>query len=146
MREMFYTIMMCVGSVMSYFIGGVDTMFIVLCIFLLVDYISGVIVAAVFKNSSKTETGKLNSSVSFKGLCKKFFVLVIIGVANLLDIALGTNFIRGGVILTFISNETISIIENAGLMGIPIPMALRKGIDILQEREEESCEHYVERH
>lgn len=140
MREMFYTIMVGIGSTLSYFIGGVDTMFIVLCVFLLVDYISGVIVAVVFKNSTKTETGKLNSSVSFKGLCKKFFVIVLIGVAHLLDITLGTNFIRGGVIMAFISNETISIIENAGLMGIPIPAVLRKAIDILQEKEEESYE------
>lgn len=137
MREMFYTIMLGIGSTLSYFIGGVDTMFIVLCVFLLVDYISGVIVAVVFKNSTKTESGKLNSSVSFKGLCKKFFVIVLVGVAHLLDITLGTNFIRGGVIVAFISNETISIIENAGLMGIPIPATLRKAIDILQEREEE---------
>lgn len=140
MREMFYTIMVGIGSALSYFIGGVDTMFIVLCVFLLVDYVSGVIVAVVFKNSTKTETGKLNSSVSFKGLCKKFFVIVLVGVAHFLDIALGTNFIRGGVIVAFISNETISIIENAGLMGIPIPTVLRKAIDILQEREEESYE------
>lgn len=140
MREMFYTIMVGIGSALSYFIGGVDTMFIVLCVFLAVDYISGVIVAVVFKNSTKTETGKLNSSVSFKGLCKKFFVVVLVGVAHFLDIALGTNFIRGGVVVAFISNETISIIENAGLMGIPIPAVLRKAIDILQEREEKGYE------
>lgn len=140
MREMFYTIMAGIGSTLSYFIGGVDTMFIVLCAFLLIDYISGVIVAVVFKNSTKTESGKLNSSVSFKGLCKKFFVIVLVGVAHLLDIALGTNFIRGGVIVAFISNETISIIENAGLMGIPIPETLKKAIDILQEKEKENYE------
>ena len=140
MREKFYAIMAGVGSTLSYFIGGVDTMFIVLCVFLLVDYISGVIVALVFKNSTKTETGKLNSSVSFKGLCKKLFVVVLVGVAHLLDIALGTNFIRGGVVVAFISNETISIIENAGLMGIPIPNVLQKAIDVLQEREEDGYE------
>ena len=136
MREMFYTTMVGIGSALSYFIGGADTMFIVLCVFLAIDYVSGVIVAVVFKNSTKTETGKANSSVSFKGLCKKFFVIVLVGVAHLLDIALGTNFIRGGVVVAFISNETISIIENAGLMGIPIPEVLRKAIDILNEREE----------
>ena len=112
-------------------------MFIVLCVFMVIDYISGVIVAVVFKNSTKTESGKLNSRVSFNGLCKKLFVIVLVGVANFLDIALGTNFIRGGVVVAFISNETISIIENAGLMGIPIPAALRKAIDIMQERKEE---------
>lgn len=140
MREMFYTIMLSIGSALSYFIGGVDTMFIILCVFLLVDYITGLIVAIVFKNSTKTESGKLNSAVSFKGLCKKFFVVVLVGVAHLLDVALGTNFIRGGVVVAFISNETISIVENAGLMGIPIPKPLRKAIDILQEREEQTHE------
>ena len=137
MRNVFYSIMVCIGSIFSYFIGGVDTMFIVLCVFMVIDYISGVIVAVVFKNSTKTESGKLNSRVSFNGLCKKLFVIVLVGVANFLDIALGTNFIRGGVVVAFISNETISIIENAGLMGIPIPAALRKAIDIMQERKEE---------
>lgn len=140
MREMFYTIMLSIGSALSYFIGGVDTMFIILCVFLAVDYISGLILATVFKNSSKTESGTLSSAVSFMGLCKKIFVVVLVGVAQLLDVALGTNFIRGGVIVAFISNETISIVENAGLMGIPIPKPLRKAIDILQEREEQPHE------
>lgn len=135
MREMFYTIMLTIGSAFSYFIGGVDTMFVVLCVFLAIDYISGIIVACVFKKSTKTESGKLNSMVSFKGLCKKIFVVILVGVAHLLDVVLGTNFIRGGVVVAFISNETISIIENAGLMGIPIPAPLQKAIDILQDRE-----------
>lgn len=140
MSKIFFAIMASIGSALSYFIGGVDTMFIVLCVFLAVDYISGIIVALVFKNSTKTESGKLNSAVSFKGLCKKFFVIILVGVAHLLDIALGTNFIRGGVIVAYISNETISIIENAGLMGLPIPKPLKKAIEILQEREDMSNE------
>lgn len=135
MREMFYTIVLSIGSAVSYFIGGVDTMFVVLCVFLLIDYVSGIIVASVFKKSTKTESGKLNSMVSFKGLCKKLFVVILVGVAHLLDIVLDTSFIRGGVVVAFISNETISIIENAGLMGIPIPAPLQKAIDILQDRE-----------
>lgn len=140
MREMFYTIMLAIGSALSYFIGGVDAMFVVLCVFLAVDYVSGIIVACVFKKSTKTESGKLNSMVSFKGLCKKLFVVILVGVAHLLDVVLDTNFIRGGVVVAFISNETISIIENAGLMGIPIPAPLQKAIDILQDREVKSNE------
>ena len=140
MSRIFFTVTALLGSALSYFFGGVDTMFIILCVFLGVDYISGVIVASVFKKSTKTETGKLNSAVSFKGLIKKVFVVCLVGVANLLDVALDTNFIRGGVIVAFISNETISIIENAGLMGIPIPAVLQKAIEILSEREEKSYE------
>lgn len=135
MRDLFYTIMVCIGSALSYFVGGVDTMFTVLCVLLLVDYISGLVVAVVFKNSTKTKTGGANSEVSFKGLCKKIFVVVLVGVAHFIDVTHGTNYIRGGVIVAFISNETFSIIENAGLMGIPIPAVLKKAIDKLQERE-----------
>lgn len=140
MREMFYTIMLSIGSALSYFIGGVDTMFIVLCVFLGIDYITGIIVALVFKTSTKTDSGKLNSMVSFKGLCKKIYVLILVGVSHLLDVVLGTDFVRGGVMFAFIANETISIIENAALMGIPIPKVLLKAIDILHEREEQGCE------
>lgn len=140
MSKVFFTITAILGSALSYFFGGVDTMFIILCVFLAVDYISGIIVASVFKASAKTETGKLNSSVSFRGLIKKVFVVCLVGVANLLDVALDTNFIRGGVIVAFVTNETISIIENAGLMGIPIPVVLRKAIEILSEREESGYE------
>lgn len=138
MREFFYTCMLTIGSAISYFIGGVDTMFLVLCVFLAIDYISGIIVACVFKNSTKTESGKLNSSVSFKGLCKKIFVVILVGVSHLLDLVLCTDFIRGGVVTAFIANETISIIENAGLMGIPIPAPLKKAIDILTDKEDNS--------
>lgn len=138
MREVCLTIIGFIGSALSYFLGGVDTMFIIMCVFLAVDYISGVIVALVFKNSTKTENGKANSAVSFKGLLKKFYMVCLVGVAHLLDIALGVNFIRAGVITAFIANETISIIENAGLMGIPIPKVLRNALEVLNEREEKN--------
>lgn len=140
MRERFITVMAGVGSALAYFVGGVDTLFSILCLLLIIDFLSGVIVAGVFHNSVKTESGKLNSAISFKGLCKKCYVLVLVGTSHLLDVALGTNFIRGGVILAFISNETISIIENATLMGIPIPNALKKALDVLKQTEDEMCE------
>lgn len=140
MSKIFYAITTTIGSMLTYLFGGADTMFIVLCVFLAFDYISGIIVAGVFKNSTKTESGKLNSIVSFKGIVKKVYVVFLVGVANMLDTVLGTDFIRGGVIVSFIANESISIIENAGLMGIPIPKALQKAIEILNEREENSCE------
>lgn len=135
MREMFLTVVCVIGSSLSYFVGGADMMFIVLCVFLAVDYISGLIVAGVFKNSAKTENGKLNSHVGYKGIIKKLYTLCMVGVANMLDNVLGTDFIRGGVIAVFISNETISIIENAGLMGVPIPSVLYKAIEILNKKD-----------
>lgn len=135
MRETICAICGTIGSALVYYIGGVDTVLIALVVFMVVDYISGLMVAIVFKNSPKTESGKLNSTASLKGLCKKLFMLALVGVAHLLDIVLGTDIIRSGLVIGFITNETISIIENAGLMGIPIPKVLQDAIDILNEKE-----------
>ena len=137
MRETVCGIVGAIGSALVYYVGGVDTILIVLGVFMLIDYISGLIVAIVFKNSPKTDTGKVNSAASLKGLCKKLFMLVLVGVAHLLDLVLGTDVIRSGLVIAFITNETISIIENAGLMGINIPKVLRDAIDILNEKEKE---------
>lgn len=136
MREVFYSIMTAIGAMCACFFGGVDTLFIVLCAFIVIDYTSGLVVAFVFKNSTKTNSGGASSSVCFHGLCKKVFTLILVGVANMLDMALGTDFVRGGVIVAFISSETISIIENAGLMGIKIPQALQEALDMLSGRKE----------
>lgn len=136
MKELVYTATGLIGSALGYFFGGVDAMFIVLCIFLGIDYISGIIVALVFKKSPKTESGKADSTIGFKGICKKLFTIVLVGVAHQLDLVLGVEFVRGGVIVAFLTNETISIIENAGLMGIPIPKPLRNAIDVLHGKEE----------
>lgn len=139
-KEWVLTVIGIGGSLITHFFGGADTMFIVLCVFLALDYITGVIVASVFKKSAKTENGKLSSTVSIRGLIKKIYMVCFVGIANMLDIALGTSFIRGGVIVAFICNETISLIENAGLMGVPIPSVLHKAIEILSDMEEKSDE------
>lgn len=135
MRETLCAIFGSIGSVVVYYMGGVDEVLIVLGVFMLVDYFSGVIVALVFKNSPKSESGKVNSGASLKGLFKKLYMMVLVGIAHLLDVVLGIDFIRSGLIIAFITNETISIIENAGLMGIPIPNVLRDAIDILNDME-----------
>lgn len=135
MKEMLCTIVGIFGSSLVFFFGGVDTILIALCVFMVVDYISGLMVAWVFKKSPKTETGKVNSGVCLKGLCKKVFMLVLVGVAHQLDVVLGVGFIRNGLVIALSTNETISIIENAGLMGIPIPKVLHDAIEILNEGE-----------
>lgn len=136
MKATFYTFVGVTGAYLTHFFGGIDTLLRVTCFMLVFDYITGVIVAVVFRNSPKSATGGVNSMVGFRGICKKVVMLGMIGVANHLDIALGTDYIRAGVMYTFIANETISIIENAGCMGIPIPGILRKAIDILAEKED----------
>lgn len=136
MKASFYTVVGVLGAYVTHFFGGVDTLLVVTAILMGFDYVTGVIVAVVFHNSPKTATGGANSMVGFRGICKKLVMGGMIGIANLLDMALGVDFIRAGVMYAFLANETISIIENAGCMGIPIPAVLRRAIDILAEKED----------
>lgn len=108
-----------------------------LLIFMAIDYITGLMVAGIFKRSKKTKNGALESHAGFKGLCRKGVMLLIVLVACRLDIELNTTYIRDAACIAFIANETISIIENAGLMGVPIPKALTKAIELLKSKEED---------
>ena len=129
-----------IGGFIASLFGGWDAALITLVIFMAIDYITGLIVAGVFHNSSKSETGALESRAGWKGLCRKGVTLLIVLVACRLDIIIGTNFVRDAVVIGYILNETISIIENAGLMGLPIPAALTKAIDVLKQRSEKEGE------
>lgn len=123
-----------VGSTVAAAFGGWDAAMITLISMMVIDYLTGVLVAGVFHNSPKTENGTLESKAGWKGLCRKGMTLLIVLVAARLDIILGTGFIRDAVIIGYIANETISIIENAGLMGVPIPEAIKKAIEVLQQK------------
>lgn len=125
-----------VGSTVAAAFGGWDAAMITLVSMMVIDYLTGVLVAGVFHNSPKTENGTLESKAGWKGLCRKGMTLLIVLVAARLDIILGTGFIRDAVIIGYIANETISIIENAGLMGVPIPEAIKKAIEVLQQKGE----------
>jgi len=125
-----------VGSFIANAFGGWDSAIATLIIFMVADYISGLIVAGVFKQSRKTESGALESTTGWKGLCKKGMVLLFVLIAYRLDLVLGIDYIRNTVIIGFIANELISIVENAGLMGLPVPIALREAIDILNNKQE----------
>lgn len=105
-----------------------------LCIFMLIDYITGIIVAAVFQNSPKTEEGGLSSNVGWKGLFRKGMTLLIVFIGTRLDLLMGSNYVRDGLCIAFITNELISIVENAGLMGIPVPDVLKKIIEVLKTK------------
>ena len=125
------------GASIASLFGGWDTAMVTLLIFMAIDYISGLIVAAVFKKSPKTETGALESRAGFKGLFRKGMTLLIVLIDCRLDLVMHTNFMRDAVVIAYIVNESISIIENAGLMGIPVPKAIIKAIDILKRKEDE---------
>jgi toxin secretion/phage lysis holin len=123
-----------VGAGIVSLLGGWDTSIQTLLIFIAADYITGLIVAGVFHNSTKTTTGTLESRAGFKGLVRKCMILVFVMIANRLDLELGTDYFRNFVIIGFMANEAISITENAGLMGIQLPEPIYNAIDILKER------------
>lgn len=123
-----------VGSIIASFFGGWTASLSTLLLFMLIDYVTGLIVAGVFHKSKKTDSGALESRAGFKGLCKKCMVLLLVLVGHRLDIAIGTTYIRDAVCIAFVANETISIIENAGLMGIKIPVTLENAIDVLKKK------------
>lgn len=129
-----------IGGMIASLFGGWDAALVTLVIFMGVDYVTGLIVAGVFHNSEKTKNGALESRAGWKGLCRKGVTLLVVLVACRLDLVMGSNFIRDAVVIAFIANETISIIENAGLMGIPIPAAIMRAIDILKNKAESEGE------
>lgn len=134
MKEGICTGIGIIGGLIASLFGGWDAGLATLIIFMAVDYLSGLIVAGVFHKSSKTDSGALESKICWKGLCRKCMVLVFVLVAYRLDLVINTNYIRDAVIIAFIANELISIVENAGLMGLPMPDAITKAIDILQKK------------
>lgn len=122
-----------VGSGLAFLFGKWNTAILILLLFMAIDYLLGIILAAVFKKSKHSETGALQSRAGWKGLVKKGVTLIMVAVGNLLDVQFGTDYIRTGVCVAFITNELISIIENAALMGIPIPGIITDAIDLLKK-------------
>lgn len=125
-----------IGGGIAALFGGWTSAMTTLIIFMVIDYATGIIVAGVFHHSGKSKSGALESRAGFKGLCRKGMILLILLVACRLDLMLGTGYIKDCVCIAFVVNETLSIIENAGLMGVPIPQVLIKAIDVLKAKEE----------
>lgn len=136
MKQAIFAAIGAVGSFIAGALGGWDTAIITLGSFMIIDYATGFIVAAVFHKSKKSASGGLKSHEGWKGLCKKVTTLLLVVVANLLDKQIGANYIRDAVCIFFIVNEGVSILENAALMGLPIPAWLSKSLDILQAKAE----------
>lgn len=136
MKQFFLWLAGTLSALVSAAIGGWDHAIITLLAFMMIDYITGWIVAVVFKKSHKTDSGGYSSAIGLKGLCKKCMVLLLVVVANMLDVQLGANYVRDGVCIAFIVNEVMSIIENAGLMGVPVPAVITKVLDVLTESED----------
>ena len=116
-----------VGSFVSFLIGSMDSLVMILLCFVIADYVTGLIASAI--------EGRLSSQVGFRGIVRKLLIFVLVAVSHLLEIAIGWNnhFIRDAVIFFYIINEFISIVENAGRAGVPIPSFLRKAIELFKD-------------
>jgi toxin secretion/phage lysis holin len=136
MKEIVTLVSSFIGIVFCHLFGCWDKFLDALLIFMVLDYISGFIVAAFFGNSPKSTTGKLWSVAMFKGLCKKGMALFFVIIGYKLDVLLGTDYIKSAVIFAFIANELLSIVENAGRMGVPIPDIVKKAIETLNHKQD----------
>lgn len=137
MKEFWNVIQMVftgVGGWLGYFLGGYDGLLYALIVFMVVDYITGVMCAINDK--------KLSSAVGFRGICRKVLILMLVGIANLLDVTvIGTGAVlRTAVIFFYLSNEGVSLLENAGHLGLPIPEKLKEILAQLHDRAEREGE------
>ena len=130
------TVIGAIGSFIANLFGGWTNDLATLVIMMGIDFLMGLLIAAVWKKSEKSKTGALSSWSAWKGLCRKGVSLLFVLIAYRLDLALGVNYIRTAVIIGFIINELISITENAGIMGVPIPGVITKAIDMLKQKSE----------
>lgn len=119
-----------IGGWLGYFLGGCDGLLFALLAFVVIDYITGVMCAVADK--------KLSSSVGFKGICRKVLIFLLVGIANILDLhIIGTgSVLRTAVIFFYISNEGVSLLENAGHLGLPIPVKIKAVLEQLHQRAE----------
>lgn len=126
--------MAAVGSWIANSLGGWDASMQVLVALMVADYLTGVLVAAVWHKSNKSSSGTLNSVAGFKGILKKCMILMLVWIGVLLDQALSSAYARTAVVLFFIGNEGISLLENLGLMGVPFPAFLRRALEALRDQ------------
>ena len=135
-KQKLCTLIGLMGSAIASMMGGWSAALTYLMLAMIVDYGSGLIVAGVFHNSRKTKNGALESRVGWKGLCRKVFTLSFIVVARGIDVYLGVDYVKNAVIIGFFTNEVISIVENMGLMGVPMPAIVSKAVDLLTSKSE----------
>lgn len=122
------------GSFIANALGGWDAALAVLIAMMAIDYITGLVVGGLFKKSPKTESGRLSSSECFKGLIKKCMIIILVYVAVMLDKVIGEAYVRMAVILFFVANEGLSIIENTALMGVPYPSFIKKLLEVMRDK------------
>ena len=119
-----------IGGWLGYFVGGVDGLMTALLVFMVLDYVTGLMCAVVDK--------KLSSAIGFKGICKKVLILMLVGIAHVIDVhVVGTgNALRSAVVCFYLSNEGVSVLENASHLGLPVPEKLKTVLEQLHNRTE----------
>ena len=131
MKEFWYTIQLIftvLGGWLGYFLGGCDGLLIALVAFAAIDYITGLMCAISEK--------RLNSKVGFKGICRKILIFALVGVANLIDVQViqTGSILRTAVVFFYLSNEGVSLLENAAHLGLPIPKKLKAVLEQLHDK------------
>ena len=127
-------ILAAAGAFLAGGLGGWDAPLALLVALMAADYLTGVLVAAVWQRSDKSASGALDSRAGFQGLVKKGMILLLVWLGVLLDRAAGAGYVRTAVVLFFVGNEGLSLLENLGLMGVPFPAFLRRALQALQEQ------------
>ena len=133
-KEKMCTVLGIVGGFVLKQLGGWDALLSALVAFMAVDYLTGLMVAGVFHSSNKSVSGALSSSAGFRGLCKKACTLLYVLIAARLDLVLGSDYVRDAVVIGFMTNELLSVVENAGLMGLPLPQKMLDAVELLQKK------------
>ena len=123
------------GGCIADLLGGWDAGLQSLFLFMAIDYITGLIVAGVFKKSRKSQKGALESLAAWKGLLRKGITLGVVLIACRLDLLLGATIIRDATVIAYCCNELLSITENIGLMGVPLPKAVTQALEALQQKD-----------
>lgn len=128
--NMIQVVFTMLGGWVGYFVGGCDGLLYALLAFVVIDYITGVMCAVADR--------KLSSEVGFKGICRKVLIFLLVGIANILDVnVVGTgSVLRTAVIFFYISNEGVSLLENAAHLGLPVPDKMKAVLEQLHKRSE----------
>ena len=133
-----FGVLTAIGGAIGQFLGGWDIALRVLCVMMAADYITGILCALVWKKSPKSADGAFESKASVKGLLRKGGMLLVVYISCQLDLLMGTEFIRTASITFFIANDGFSVVENLGIMGLPMPPKFKNAFELLRQKSDEN--------
>lgn len=139
-KDMILAALAAVGSAIAGALGGWDSALSTLLILMAIDYVTGVLVAAVWHKSAKTPTGGVSSAAGFKGLLRKMVILLVVWLGAEMDKVLGIDYVRTAVCLFYIANEGLSVLENTAIMGVPYPAFVKNMLDALRKKSDQGEE------